>query len=333
MNDLALRNELTAFYNDYTETELALFLILCKHIQDNTLGNVEGKSYIQISYKDIFLGKNYTIHELEELIDSFRKKTIKTILLDDLVDNSTGVILGKKGSVIDNTPFYSILSNTEDKKFNCFINPFLISFIKEIMGNFTILDIQKILNLNGKYARKLYILIARYKNLSDNYRVKNPNETFKVEDLKCLLGYNLESLNKEFFRMLKKSLNEVEQFIPGLTYESIKTGRNITDVKFLWNNTPEKESIKKETSKINKTNKLLEKNKKIKDNDDEQIKLHNNLYEEFLKKDNDYKEKINKKAVELFLKETKYEKMNDMLERAFNMSKKSLIIKILKGEV
>ncbi|MGL5903495.1 MAG: replication initiation protein, partial [Cetobacterium sp.] len=233
MEELTLRNELTAFINDYNEAELALFLVLCKQIQNNELDDVDGKAFFQIKYSNLILGKNYTTKELELLIENFYKKSIKTTLVDDLV-STKGVRLGGKGDVIDNVPFYSILPNSKEKVFNCFVNPFLISFIKEIIGNFTILDIEKVFRINGKYARKLYLLIVRYKNKADNYKIANPQETFEIDFLKDIVGYDKTKPNKEFLRLLKKITGDIQEFISGLNYDTLRTGRSISGVKFTW---------------------------------------------------------------------------------------------------
>lgn len=101
MKELTIRNELTAFINDYNEAELALFLVLCRQIQHNELDDVDGKDFFQIKYSDLYFGKNYSAKELEDLIKNFYQKSIKTTLVDDLV-SSKGVHLGKKGDTITN---------------------------------------------------------------------------------------------------------------------------------------------------------------------------------------------------------------------------------------
>ncbi|MGL5230953.1 MAG: replication initiation protein [Cetobacterium sp.] len=346
MEELTLRNELTAFINDYNEAELALFLVLCKQIQNNELDDVDGKAFFQIKYSNLILGKNYTTKELELLIENFYKKSIKTTLVDDLV-STKGVRLGGKGDVIDNVPFYSILPNSKEKVFNCFVNPFLISFIKEIIGNFTILDIEKVFRINGKYARKLYLLIVRYKNKADNYKIANPQETFEIDFLKDIVGYDKTKPNKEFLRLLKKITGDIQEFISGLNYDTLRTGRSISGVKFTWdlekkiknNDNLEEISIIKDT-KEKKTNKKLEKTLEYLENErniNSQILTENSgvdgIYNLFENLSDDIKNGIIKKAKEFYQAEIKAEKLNPTQLRAFELSKKSIILKIMRGEI
>ncbi|MDX8337402.1 replication initiation protein [Candidatus Cetobacterium colombiensis] len=346
MDELVLRNELTAFINDYNEAELALFLVLCKQIQNNELDNVDGKAFFQIKYSNLFLGKNYTARELEFLIENFYKKSIKTTLVDDLT-SANGIHLGKKGDIIDNVPFYSILANSEERVFNCFVNPFLISFIKEIIGNFTILDIEKVFRINGKYARKLYLLIVRYKNKADNYKIANPEEKFEINFLKDIVGYDKTKPNKEFLRLLKKITGDIGEFIPGLSYDTLRNGRSISNIKFSWdlekkikNNDhieeimPTKENEKKSINKkLEKTLKYLENERNINlktINENSELDRLYNLFENF---SNDIKNDILKKAKEFYQKEIEVENMNETQLRAFELSKKSIILKVMKGEI
>ncbi|MEG0236053.1 MAG: replication initiation protein [Cetobacterium sp.] len=346
MDELVLRNELTAFINDYNEAELALFLVLCKQIQNNELDNVDGKAFFQIKYSNLFLGKNYTARELEFLIENFYKKSIKTTLVDDLI-SANGIHLGKKGDIIDNVPFYSILANSEERVFNCFVNPFLISFIKEIIGNFTILDIEKVFKINGKYARKLYLLVVRYKNKADNYKIANPEEKFEINFLKDIVGYDKTKPNKEFLRLLKKITGDIGEFIPGLSYDTLRNGRSISNIKFSWdlekkikNNDhieeimPTKENEKKSINKkLEKTLKYLENERNINlktINENFELDRLYNLFENF---SNDIKNDILKKAKEFYQKEIEVENMNETQLRAFELSKKSIILKVMKGEI
>lgn len=346
MDELVLRNELTAFINDYNEAELALFLVLCKQIQNNELDNVDGKAFFQIKYSNLFLGKNYTARELEFLIENFYKKSIKTTLVDDLT-SANGIRLGKKGDIIDNVPFYSILANSEERVFNCFVNPFLISFIKEIIGNFTILDIEKVFRINGKYARKLYLLIVRYKNKADNYKIANPEEKFEINFLKDIVGYDKTKPNKEFLRLLKKITGDIGEFIPGLSYDTLRNGRSISNIKFSWNLEkkiknndhieeimPTKENEKKSINKkLEKTLKYLENERNINlktINENFELDRLHNLFENF---SNDIKNDILKKAKEFYQKEIEVENLNETQLRAFELSKKSIILKVMKGEI
>lgn len=344
MEELTLRNELTAFINDYNEAELALFLVLCKQIQNNELDDVDGKAFFQIKYSNLFLGKNYTAKELESLIENFYKKSIKTTLVADLV-SSKGVRLGKKGDIIDNVPFYSILPNSHERVFNCFVNPFLISFIKEIIGNFTILDIEKVFKINGKYARKLYLLIAQYKNKADNYNIANPEESFDIDFLKDIVGYDKTKPNKEFLRLLKKITLDIQVFVPGLSYDTLRSGRSISNIKFTWDlekkvkNNEEIEEIvpikekRIKNKKIEKTLEYLEKERTV----NSQI-LHENteadsLYNIFENLSDDMKNNIIERAKEFYKNQVKVKKLDLTNLRAFELSKKSIILKIMRGEI
>lgn len=347
MEELTLRNELTAFINDYNEAELALFLVLCKQIQNNELDDVDGKAFFQIKYSNLFLGKNYTGRELESLIENFYKKSIKTTLVDDLI-STKGARLGKKGDIIENVPFYSILPNSQERVFNCFVNPFLISFIKEIIGNFTILDIEKVFKINGKYARKLYLLIVRYKNKADNYKIANPEEIFEIDFLKDIVGYDKTKPNKEFLRLLKKITGDIQEFIPGLSYDTLRNGRSISNIKFTWDlekKIKSNEHIEEiapviEEKKKENVNKKLEKTLEYLENErsvNSQILTGNSeadgLYNLFENLSEDLKNGILERAKEYYQKEIKVEKLNKTQLRGFELSKKSIILKIMRGEI
>lgn len=347
MEELTLRNELTAFINDYNEAELALFLVLCKQIQSNELDDVDGKAFFQIKYSNLFLGKNYTAKELESLIENFYKKSIKTTLVADLV-SSKGVRLGKKGDIIDNVPFYSILPNSHERIFNCFVNPFLISFIKEIIGNFTILDIEKVFKINGKYARKLYLLIAQYKNKADNYSIANPEESFDIDFLKDIVGYDKTKPNKEFLRLLKKITLDIQAFVPELSYDTLRNGRSISNIKFTWdlekkvktNEYIEEIILVKETKNKKITNKKIEKTSEYLENERTiNYEILNNtlevdsLYNVFETLSEEIKNDILEKAKTYYKTEIKTDKLNQTQLRAFELSKKSIILKIMRGEI
>ncbi|MGL5901970.1 MAG: hypothetical protein ACRCZO_04730, partial [Cetobacterium sp.] len=150
-----------------------------------------------------------------------------------------------------------------------------------------------------------------------------------------------------FLRLLKKITGDIQEFISGLNYDTLRTGRSISGVKFTWdlekkiknNDNLEEISIIKDT-KEKKTNKKLEKTLEYLENErniNSQILTENTgvdgIYNLFENLSDDIKNGIIKKAKEFYQAVIKAEKLNPTQLRAFELSKKSIILKIMRGEI
>lgn len=111
-------------------------------------------------------------------------------------------------------------------------NKAMFPFYLKLTQNYTPLELTAIMNFKSSYTIRVYTLIKQYKNLK-------PVRTFKIEELKMLLGIEkMYTSIKDFkLRVLESAKNELNEQFPELNfdYELIKSGRSYRDIKFIFN--------------------------------------------------------------------------------------------------
>lgn len=169
-----------------------------------------------------------------------------------------------------------------------------------------------------KEAEKLEIEISERLNKSIEKAKKNkflPELLTEKNIYKLLNMYEEKSLIKGLNYIYKEIKKEISNF--NYLVKIIETGIKETEIQ-----------IKVKVEKIEKIKEIEKKDIKI-----EKISEGSPIYEMFENMPLDIQNSILEKAKYFYLKELKMEKLNKDYEKFFEASKKSLIIKILKGEI
>ena len=128
--------------------------------------------------------------------------------------------------------------------------------IEDLVGNYTELDLKQLVSLKGNYPKVLYRLLKQFET-SKLYIVK-------IDDFRELMGipstYEMYNIRQ---KVLKPCMEQLEQYFKGLELEEVKTGRNVSCLKFRWS---------KKEKKIIKVNPIPIKQKKVLGEED--LKIH-----------------------------------------------------------
>ena len=189
----------------YTQEEMDL-LFYIMHVID------AGRTEYTIRMKDIeeFSGKTRKSSRIKASFRSLGKRTYEIDHSDDEWE-----IYWLFRSVILKEGVISIKINEE-------ILPLLCNLKK----NYTLLELNGGFRLNGKYAKRLYLLLSRWKNLN--------SKIYEVAELMEILKFsNRAKQIVDFKRAVEKSVIDINtQTYLFIEVEWIKTGKAVTHVKF-----------------------------------------------------------------------------------------------------
>lgn len=250
-------NEIVKYDNDmnsvafgkFKEKELDLFFSICFKVRDM------GTKKVVLSFSELKELSNYSNRNLNRFIKD----------LSNTYDKMLGLNIKIMHSELSFTKFnlfseYTV--NVEEKtitiqvheKFEYILNKML----KE--GNYTKFELIEFVNLKSSYSKNMFKLLKQWE-------IKKERK-FNISEFRNILDippkYRMSEIDK---KILTPIMQELGQLFSNLKLEKIKTGRNVTGLKFSWSNT--KLNSKLKNSEIidiievsDKLNKVIEKVKK-----------------------------------------------------------------------
>ncbi|MGL4876658.1 replication initiation protein [Paraclostridium dentum] len=250
-------NEIVKYDNDmnsvafgkFKEKELDLFFSICFKVRDM------GTKKVVLSFSELKELSNYSNRNLNRFIKD----------LSNTYDKMLGLNIKIMHSELSFTKFnlfseYTV--NVEEKtitiqvheKFEYILNKML----KE--GNYTKFELIEFVNLKSSYSKNMFKLLKQWE-------IKKERK-FDISEFRNILDippkYRMSEIDK---KILTPIMQELGQLFSNLKLEKIKTGRNVTGLKFSWSNT--KLNSKLKNSEIidiievsDKLNKVIEKVKK-----------------------------------------------------------------------
>ncbi|MGL5797692.1 MAG: replication initiation protein [Cetobacterium sp.] len=133
--------------------------------------------------------------------------------------------------------FNDILTSPLRKKVEIEINQTFRYLIDDLVGNFTLIDLKQLVNLNGNYAKVLYRLLKQFES-SKTYSVK-------INEFRDLMGIPNTYLMKNIRqKILQPSLKQLSPFFENIEVTEFKVGRQIDSLKFTWKPKEKKTSVK-----------------------------------------------------------------------------------------
>lgn len=236
-------------FSGFKEKELDLFFSICFKVRDM------GTKKVVLSFSELKELSNYSNRNLNRFIKD----------LSNTYDKMLGLNIKIMHSELSFTKFnlfseYTV--NVEKKtitiqvheKFEYILNKML----KE--GNYTKFELIEFVNLKSSYSKNMFKLLKQWE-------IKKERK-FDISEFRNILDippkYRMSEIDK---KILTPIMQELGKLFSNLKLEKIKTGRNITGLKFSWSNT--KLNSKLKNSEIidiievsDKLNKVIEKVKK-----------------------------------------------------------------------
>lgn len=255
MNLIKYHNDINKIkLGSFTDNETDIFfgiLLKTKETKDNilNLSFTELKRLIDVKHRNN-----------DRFIENVRSLNIKLKSLIQEIELPNGDF--KVFSLFDD-----ITTSPSRNQVEIEINKNFRYLIEGLMANYTEIDLKQLVSLKGNYPKILYRLLKQFET-SKLYIVK-------IDDFRELMGipetYAMFNIRQ---KVLKPCMEQLEQYFQGLKLEEIKTGRNVSCLKFRWNK-KEKKIIKVNPISIKK--KVVHGEKEL----EEHLKLEN-LKEEMI---------------------------------------------------
>lgn len=211
-NDL---NELTL--TKFTPLEINLFFALCKKTAetDSSTITINFDEIKQLANADSYRGSLYFLRLLKGLF--------KKILAVNVEYGSE-----ESGSFGAYYLFTSFHVDEESKTAIMDANPNKMYILREVVKNFTQIDLIALNNLGSTYSKEAYRRMMQYRNTGKWY--------ISLEDFKRLLdipmNFNMMRITSNIIdRCLMK---ELPQYFPNLRINRIKKGRSVVALEFRW---------------------------------------------------------------------------------------------------
>ena len=145
----------------------------------------------------------------------------------------------------------NVLSSVEfdDYEFTIKFNKDAIKYLILIANNYSVIDLEILKNLTGKYEIGLYVMDCMYNNLKSRTRI------FAIDDFKKFIGINVKK-NNDMTRRIDKAILKLKDENINLSYSVKKTGNKISHLVFEMESKPmERKIVKSEKKLINTENK------------------------------------------------------------------------------
>lgn len=190
----------------YTQEELDLLFYIMRNIRDGQeVYTFSVKDIVECSRKD----RNHT-----RIRNSFRKLGSKTLDID-FSDNEWEMFWLFRSVRMSGGQITVHLSES------------ILPMLCELKKNYSLVEINGGFRLNGKYSKRLYLLLSRWKNLKSS-------RVYDIADLKDILKYgNSSGQISDFKRAIRTAVDDINSSTClHVESEWIKTGKTVTHVKF-----------------------------------------------------------------------------------------------------
>ncbi|MGL5625599.1 replication initiation protein [Cetobacterium sp.] len=230
----------------FSTKELDLFFSICFKLKE------QGTNEIKISFDDIkfLIGEVKNPKRVKLHIDNLNKKLAQ---LNYQFEISPNVF---ERFVL----FTNFTSNYNDNSLTIKVNDKFGYLLNNLIGNFTKFELEQFVNLKSSYSKNMFKLLKQWESKKER--------TFKIDEFRELLAippkYRMSIID---IKVLNPIMEELPQYFFNLKLEKIKTGRNITSLKFSWENKKlEKKDIIdiieiKISERLNKTIQKVRKNR------------------------------------------------------------------------
>lgn len=234
-------NEVVKIHNDLTNEklgkmnakELDLFMCICHKMRD------KGICEVTIGFDELRRLGNYNENSNERM---------KKLLLDANAKMLSFIIQIDCGSVSEQkTLFKKFRTDSGSATVVAEVWEELAYILNDIASNFTRFELKEFVNLDSKYAKRLYKLLKQYRTQGTYYTTK---ETF-YRDMNVALTYKNPDFNK---RVLHPAVKECQKYIPNLECIPKKGGRGGAVLGYTFNfdrELPAEQSKKKIKNKFN----------------------------------------------------------------------------------
>lgn len=102
-----------------------------------------------------------------------------------------------------------------------------IKYVVLVANNYTLIDLEVLKHLKGKYEIGLYVIQAMYKKL------KHKKKIFELEEFKKFIGIKEKKVT-QITDGIDKAINKLEKLGINVDYELYKRGRKISDITFMF---------------------------------------------------------------------------------------------------
>ena len=199
----------------FSTKELDLFFSICFKLKE------QGTNEIKISFDDIkfLIGEAKNPKRVKLHVDNLNKKLAQ---LNYQFEISPNVF---ERFVL----FTNFTSNYNDNSLTIKVNDKFGYLLNNLIGNFTKFELEQFVNLKSSYSKNMFKLLKQWESRKER--------TFKIEEFRELLAippkYRMSIID---IKVLTPIMEELQQYFFNLKLEKIKTGRNITSLKFSWEN-------------------------------------------------------------------------------------------------
>lgn len=198
--------------------------------------NVKERNIIlALCYKSMDLGTqllNFNVHEIEELAnyrprakgDNIYKMLGETY---SSIKSATIRIDKKDGGIKEFVLFTTFETFPEEGRVEIRINEEYKYLINQVGSLYTRQALSEYSNLQSSYSQMTYSLLKRWESIKE---LKISIQDFRVE-LGVPESYRISEMDRRVFSLIKK---ELPQYFKNLNIEKMKTGREVTHLKFTW---------------------------------------------------------------------------------------------------
>lgn len=102
-----------------------------------------------------------------------------------------------------------------------------IKYVVLVANNYTLIDLEILKHLKGKYEIGLYVIQAMYKKL------KHKKKIFELEEFKKFIGIKEKKIT-QITDGIDKAISKLEKLGINVDYELYKRGRKISDITFMF---------------------------------------------------------------------------------------------------
>lgn len=205
---------------DLNTTESRLFLALLARVQREDTSFAK----CQVSAREV-MGATTSNSIYEKVRKMLKDFTGRTLLIEKL--GADGRALKKSSFTVIPLLAYATYIEGEgviEAQFNDLLRDYLL----ELRNNFTKAQLTELLKLKSASSYRIYWLLREYAAFG--------KRTIRLDELKAILGLSEEydRFNNFRARVLERAREELAQTDLPFTYEAIKQGREVTEIRFLF---------------------------------------------------------------------------------------------------
>lgn len=179
---------------------------------------------------------NYELDVAE--LENLRHKKIHTSRLQEIIEGMGNKPLSvRTPDMTDPEDFYSVwlfqgAKYLKGKKvLKVRLSELIVPYLFDLSKSFTSVQLQSILLMTSKYAKRIYQICAQWKNSKNG-----ESKTFEIEDFKEMIGIaeseykQIGQLKTSVLDIAKKQINQYSDL--KISYELVKKGRAFVQIKF-----------------------------------------------------------------------------------------------------